>query len=193
MLLGDSSQSVGGVIRLVAPDETEDIAGRLEEALVDRGLLPSSVMTRGGLREALVDHFAILLFVLMAIALSAVLVGGLGLGTTLGLNVLDRTRELGILRAMGGDDGHIRRLVSIEGAAISGVSAVAAMLLSVPLTVAVTRAIGPHILRIELPLALSPIAAVAWCMLAAGITWIACRWPTSMAIRRPTRQLLARE
>ena len=42
-------------------------------------------------------------------------VGGLGLAGTMSLNVLERTREIGVMRAVGGSDGSVRLIVVFEG------------------------------------------------------------------------------
>lgn len=187
-----AAPSIGG-LRIIAPDHTAAIAARLEDALVARGWLPVYAMTRTALRRALIDHFAILLTVLLAIAIAALIVGGLGLATTLTLNVLDRTRELGILRALGADDHHLRGLILTEGLTLTALSVFTAALLALPLTLAVVRLIGPHTLHIALPFTLAPAGLALWITVAAAIGWIACRWPAALAMRCPTRQLLARE
>lgn len=180
-----------GALRLVTAGDASAVAGRLEDALVARGHFPVYSMTRGALREALVDHFAILVAVLSAIALAALLVGGLGLATTLALNVFDRTRELGVLRAIGADDRAIRRLVLVEGMALAGLALLAAIVLSWPLTWAMVRALGPHTLRIALPFTVSPVAIGGWALAAFLIGWLACRWPAGLAIKQTARRLLA--
>lgn len=180
-----------GALRLVTAGDASAVAGRLEDALVARGHFPVYSMTRGALREALVDHFAILVTVLSAIALAALLVGALGLATMLALNVFDRTRELGVLRAIGADDRAIRRLVLVEGMALAGLALLAAIVLSWPLTWAMARGLGPHTLRIALPFTVSPVAIGGWALAALLIGWLACRWPAGLAIKQTARRLLA--
>ena len=46
-------------------------------------------------------------------------VGGLGLMTTMSLNVLERRREMGVLRAIGATPAMVWRLVVAEGAFVA--------------------------------------------------------------------------
>ena len=48
--------------------------------------------------ESIKEYIGILIAVLMVMAGLTALVGGIGLAGTLGMNVLERTREIGILR-----------------------------------------------------------------------------------------------
>ena len=70
----------------------------------------------------------------MSLAGLTALVGGLGLANTMALNVLERSREIGILRSMGAGRPLLRRLVLAEGLAVALISAVFGILLALPLT-----------------------------------------------------------
>ena len=51
------------------------------------------------------DYIEVLIGVVVILALLTALVGSIGLAGTLSMNVLERTREIGILRAIGAYDG----------------------------------------------------------------------------------------
>lgn len=52
--------------------------------------------------------------VMYAISIVTILVGGIGLFSVLLISVRERVREIGIMKALGADDGHIRRLFLAE-------------------------------------------------------------------------------
>src|SRR5690349_20485005 len=81
---------------------------------------------------AQLDSMGILLMSMMVLV---ALVGGLGLAITLSMNVLERTREIGILRSLGVHNGVVRRVVTGEALVIALVSWLAAIPLSVPLAI----------------------------------------------------------
>jgi putative ABC transport system permease protein len=60
------------------------------------------------------------------------LIGGLGLASMMSLNVLDRTRELGIMRAIGATTQNVLQIILLEGAFIGALSWVLAVILSIP-------------------------------------------------------------
>ncbi len=61
-----------------------------------------------------------------------VLVGGLGLAGTMSMNVLERTREIGVMRAVGASDGAVLRVILVEGLLMAGLSWFLAIFLAVP-------------------------------------------------------------
>ena len=98
--LAGSSEAVG-VIRVSTDSQAPaDVAARIEDIIVDAGSMPALQFTRSALRQAMVDHFSILLALLLAASFSAIIVGGLALGTSMTLNVIERHREIGIVRAL---------------------------------------------------------------------------------------------
>jgi putative ABC transport system permease protein len=183
-----------GALRIVAtPGEAQAVATALEESLAARGWLPTYLMTRDTLRRAMVDHFLILLVLLGLAALAAVIVGALGLATSISLAVVERSREIGILRALGATPRIIFRLVLMESAAVAGASALLAAAFALPLSAVVGHVVGEHGLHLALPRVIAPWALAAWVVLAGIITLAAACWPARAAVRLPVRETLACE
>ena len=192
-VLGVSNVSGGARIVLRDGVDTARVAAELEEFLAVEGWFPAYLMTRDELRTAMVDHFMILLVVLVALALAAVLVGVLGLSTTMSINVLERQREIGVSKAMGASAWTVRRMILAEGAATTAASLVLALALSVPLSAFVGFIAGSHGLHVSLPYQTSIEAIFAWVLLASIATIVACLGPAEQAVRRPVRHLIAYE
>ena len=187
-------EGLAGVIRVVTdPDEEARLAGEIEEVIVAAGSMPAFLFTRPALRQAMVDHFAILLALLSAAALAAVVVGGLSLAASMGLNVLERTREIGVIRAVGARPAAVRRLILTEGYAIAFASVLLAGFLSVPLSAAVAYIVGHHGLHLTLPLVFSATGMIIWSVLVVVLTLIACIGPVRRAMRMPVCQAIAYE
>ena len=181
-----------GSARLTAMPGMEDqLATELEALLAERGLAPVYLMTRSELRQAMVDHFGILLAVLTAIALAAVLVGLIGLTTTMGLNLMERRREMGVLRALGGTPSRTRWIILLEGLFIALPSVAIAFLFSLPLTAAIGAAVGKHGLNVSLPFVLSPVTLLAWTILAVGATVLIGLLLARRVTAPPVRTLVA--
>ena len=97
--------------RLSAAAVADELTARLEAA----GIAVARTETADGQRAAYRAQFDTLVLLLMSLAGLTALVGGLGLGNTMALNVLERSREIGVLRALGARRPLLRRLVLAEG------------------------------------------------------------------------------
>jgi putative ABC transport system permease protein len=73
--------------------------------------------------------------------LLAVLIALLGIVNTLALSVYERTRELGLLRAVGMTRGQVRAMVRWESVVISFIGAIAGAVLGIGVGVALARAL----------------------------------------------------
>jgi putative ABC transport system permease protein len=76
------------------------------------------------------------------VAAIAILIGGLGMMSAMVMSVLERTREIGVLRAVGWSRGRILRMILGESVALSAVGGVLGVLLGAVLAWAVGQAPG---------------------------------------------------
>src|SRR5688572_26157706 len=117
--LGDAS----AMLRVKTRGERlELVAGVLEQALLDARLTPSFVNTRGDFRASLEEHFAVVTGVMKMIALASALVGAITLIATVSLGVLERAREIGVIRALGARPRAVVALFLVEGGAVAFLS-----------------------------------------------------------------------
>ena len=94
-----------------APGRAADVAPRLEDAAREAALVPNPLASvAGAVDEALGEVFGLF----DALAIVAVIVAALGIVNTLTVSVLERVRELGVLRAAGMTRGQVRRTVVVE-------------------------------------------------------------------------------
>ena len=73
----------------------------LERVLVAGGMQPLSISSKADSRFGFDQHMLMIYVFLVVMAFMLAAVGGLGLATTMSISVLERRRELGILRAIG--------------------------------------------------------------------------------------------
>jgi putative ABC transport system permease protein len=143
------------------------------------------------LRTAIGDHVGILIFALMAMAAVMAVVGMLGLGSTMSVNVVERTRELAVMKTIGATPGRITRMVVAEALFVGGLSFALAFTLSVPLTLLVDRLVGNLGFLAPLPLALVPGAALLWLALIALFSPLTTLLPARRAASLTVREALA--
>jgi putative ABC transport system permease protein len=87
------------------------LAERFERTFDGQGIVVQSLAEMRSQLDALVDGIVGALWALLAVGF---VVGGIGVGNTLTLNVLEQTRELGLLRLIGMTPGQVRKLVFCE-------------------------------------------------------------------------------
>lgn len=169
------------------------VAAELQARYEAAGVRVMRVETAGSVREGYRAQFNNLVFLIMGLAGLTALVGGLGLGNTMALNVLERSREIGILRSLGARRPLLRRLILAEGLAIALFSAGIAVVLALPLTAILDRVMGNSLLGSPLRFAFSPAAALGWLGLVLLIGLAACWLPAESAARMTVREALAYE
>jgi putative ABC transport system permease protein len=83
------------------------------------GYPTAKVQDRRELKAAVADAFNAMLGLVYALLGLAIVIAFMGIANTLGLSIVERTRELGLLRAVGMSRGHVRSMVRWEAAVIA--------------------------------------------------------------------------
>jgi putative ABC transport system permease protein len=137
------------------------------------GMRMSIRITSGSRRRALstawVPSVLGIFYVLLGLA---VIVSLFGIVNTLALSVLERTRELGMLRAVGMSRRQVRRMIRHESVVTALIGAVLGIAVGLFLAALATTALSDEGLRFALPLgsliAFTIVAAVAGVLAAIG-------------------------
>ena len=126
------------------------LAAALYERLEAQGLEVDSTHTTVSIQteNRLLFEVVVTFLVLMALLLAGV--GGLGLTTTMSINVMERVREVGVLRAIGASNSAVRWIVVAEGLAVAAVSWAVGAVLSVFLSPAFSNLLGVALIKIPL-------------------------------------------
>ncbi|HKF43788.1 MAG TPA: ABC transporter permease [Thermoanaerobaculia bacterium] len=165
----------------------------LEENLEREGIRPASLMSQSEARFAFDQHMLMIYVFLIVTSLVLGGVGGLGLATTLTLNVLERRREMGILRAVGASPRSVWWIVAAEGAAAALLAWAAAGLAAWPLSKALGSLMVKLLLRGGLDFSFEPAGPLAWLGVSLVLGIAASVLPARRASRGPVREALAYE
>lgn len=149
-------------VRLVGDTGSESVIAALEA----EGLTVASVMPTTEVKSAIDNHVFVFVAVLIALALLMAIIGILGLASSMSMSVIERTREFGIMKAIGASPAFVRRLVLTEGALTGAVGFVLAALIAIPFSVATGSTLGRLAFKLPLPLVISPTALVTWLVIA---------------------------
>lgn len=139
------------------------------------------------------EKINLVISVLLILAILTGLVGSIGLSGTLSLNVLERTSEIGILRAVGAYDKAISQLVVYEGLFTGLVSYVIGALLSFPVSILLGNMVNQAIFKSAAILTINPAGFLIWFALVILMSIIASLLPARNATRLTIREVLAYE
>jgi putative ABC transport system permease protein len=164
--------------------------GKIQTALaaenINIGVLISETMLEG----ATSGHVYIFIVSLITMAFVMAIVGVLGLMSSMGTSVIERTREFGIMRAIGAKSSTILRNIISEGVFIGLLSWLIAVILSLPLSSLIGSDIGVSAFSVPLGLIVSPIGLAGWFLIIVIGSIAASAFPAWQASRLTIRETL---
>ena len=187
----EMTNAVRIVMREHDKESITSITRDVEQALAAGNVSVKVTVSEALLGEAISGHVYIFIFALMLISTVMAVVGGLGLMSSMGTSVIERTREFGVMRAIGAKSKTILRNIISEGVFIGLMSWVIALPLSIPLTVGISYMIGMMSFRSPLPLTVSPTGLVIWFLILVIGSIAASAYPAQQASRLTVRETLA--
>ena len=176
--------------KLASPAEQDAIAVQLEERFQNAGLSSSNSSTQYSFFGKFTDVFDIILIVLIIMAGLLAIVGGLGLTGTMGMNVLERTREIGVLRAVGASNIAVRKVVVIEGIVVGLISWIMGAFLSGPSGRALAGAVIDAVLKADLSYRYSLSGLFIWLVIVVLIGVFSSLIPARKAVQLRVREVL---
>jgi putative ABC transport system permease protein len=188
---GDTSRPKG-----TTPQEAafqSELARQIKEYLDSRGLQVSSTETIASVRENVEYQVNIIVIFLAIMAVLIAVVGGLGLMGTMSINVLERTREIGVMRAVGASDGSVLKVFMVEGLFIGVLSWLIGAILSLPISKLLSHAVGVALTDAPLSYTFSTNGALLWLGVVLILAAMASFLPAWNASRLTVREVLAYE
>ena len=168
-------------------------AEELDKFLRDQGFkVRISEAGRASLDTAVESLDTLVVFLLIMAILTAV-VGSMGLTGTMGMNVLERTREIGIMRAIGADDRAVMRTVIAEGVFIGMISFGLAVILSIPFTYLLSTIVSLAVFQTPIDVVFTYSGYAIWLGLVLALSALASILPARNAARLTIREVLAYE
>ncbi|MGP4086079.1 ABC transporter permease [Streptomyces sp. KR55] len=179
------------VITDIHDERTRDaVAASVDDALTADGVDVALAASVNRSEAASAGHTGPVLMVLLVIALPLGLVGGIGLGSTMSSNILDRTREFGVMHAIGARPKAVRRIVVAEGVLLAVTSCVVAVAPALALTAFLGDGLGNLFMKTPLPFRISPLGVGVWVVLAVLGSMLATEAAASRASRITVREAL---
>jgi putative ABC transport system permease protein len=165
----------------------------LDGALEQAGVKAAGSAAKADGRYAFDQHMLMIYVFLLVMAAILAGVGGLGLATTMSLNVLERRREMGVLRAIGARPRTVLLIVVAEACATSLLAGALAGVVAWPVSRAVGHALVTLMFRSGVAFSFEPAGLLIWLLISLVLGAAASSLPAWHAARRPIREAIAYE
>jgi putative ABC transport system permease protein len=183
--------------RLVTSDHSLEgqrrISSEIDQYMRGLGYKVNNVQTGAEAQEQSAQMVNILVTFLLTMALLTAVVGSIGLTGTMGMNVLERTREIGVMRAIGAVDFAIIKSVVIEGSFIGFISWTLSVAASFPISFLLLKIISEAMINAPIQLTFTVSGMLIWLGVVIGLSIFASILPARSAARLTIREVLAYE
>ena len=165
----------------------------VRDVLERAGFETSATQTRSEIKTSIDTLFTTMLVFVSVMSLLLGFVGGLGLAGTMTMNVVERSREIGVMRAIGARDSAVLAVFLTEGLLIGLLAWAIGVLVSLPISKLLADALGQAF--VQRPLAFTPAldGILWWALVVAVLSITASLLPAWRASRLAVREVLAYE
>jgi putative ABC transport system permease protein len=173
------------------PAFTADVTRQLKDMYERHGLQVAMSETQAESRSTADWQFAIVIWMMLALSVIVALVGGLALMGALSIGVIERTKEIGVLRAVGARSRSILGIFVMEGLLQGLLSWLIAMPLSFLASPALANALGNTMFGATLDYQYNWSAVTIWLGTVLVISILSSILPARSATRISVRDSLA--
>jgi putative ABC transport system permease protein len=172
---GTSSAAVNSVI------------GTMGDKLFSLGLQPRFVKIND-LESSVTQPFIIITTTLYAMVALVIIVGSLGLFAVLAMNVVERRKEIGVMRSIGASSRDVMSVFTYEGLAIAALASVLGTIVSLPMT-AVFKVLVTYLL-VDINFTFSPLMVLLMWIILLIVAALSSLVPAASAARLKVGEVL---
>ena len=130
--------------------DVDEVHDALDAVVEDLPIV--TVQDKEGFADLIKQQVNQLLFMIYGLLALAVIIAVIGIVNTLGLSVIERTREVGLLRAVGLSRRRLRLMITLESIAIAVLGAVLGLVVGLLIGVALRQSLSEDLTVLSLPL-----------------------------------------
>lgn len=174
-------------------DQQKELAREISTLLKEKGYHILQAEAGLALIESTTIGLNIITIFLLIMALLTGIVGGIGLSGTMSINVFERIREIGIMRAIGASNPIIFRSVLLEGFFIGALSWLFSILLAIPMTKILCDSLSLALFDAVGLFAFTPRGVLIWLIVVTLLSTFSSILPAWNATKLTIREVLAYE
>ena len=167
--------------------DPETVKNDLDDAASDVPIV--AVYDKEEFSDSIRDQVNQLLYIIYGLLALAIVIAVFGIVNTLGLSVIERTREVGLLRAIGMSRARLRRMITLESVAIAVLGAVLGLGLGLVIGVTLRETLKDDLSSLALPLS----QLVVFLVIAVVVGVLAAVIPSIRASRMNVLEAIAEE
>ena len=145
-----ATERIGSVLAKIADGQDVDATQERVEAALE-AFPEAEVRSQQQLKDEIGDNVSQILGLFYALLAMSVIISAFGIVNTLTLSIHERTRELGLLRAVGMSRRDVRRMVRYESVITAAFGAVLGLVLGIFFAFVVAKALEDEGIRFSLP------------------------------------------
>ncbi|MFC7493375.1 MULTISPECIES: ABC transporter permease [unclassified Nocardioides] len=175
-------------VLIVFTDDSPGVQERLDEVVADLPIVTVKNQAEFSQEQREpIDQFVLMIFALLGLAL---IIAVLGIVNTLALSVIERTREVGLLRAIGLNRRQLRRMITLESVVIAVLGALLGVILGIGFGIALMYAVRDEGLEV---ISVPFVQLAVFLVLSVVIGVLAAVFPARRAARLDVLRAIATE
>jgi putative ABC transport system permease protein len=190
MTENDKAENIGIRSNASSFDESKKIAANIENALTANGLIVKDVTLKSIYKENVVEHLKIVTIMLILITILIIIVGGLSQISSMNINILERKRETGVLRALGMTDFNLYKTILGESLLLGFISWLISIVMAIPVSLFLGNNFCKIFLETNLDFKLSHQGIFLWLALLVIFSLVATVFPARKASKENLRDAL---
>ncbi len=171
--------------------EVNTITTQLKDQFEARGMKVRYTQTEIEIKQRAASQFSIFTSMLLALAIIVAVVGGIGLMGALSISVVERTKEIGVLRAVGARSRTIRSMFMLEGVLQGTISWTLSIGVSLLIARDVAGVLGHAVFSTELSYQYDWTGVLAWLIIVVVVSTLASIMPAHSATTVSVRESLS--
>lgn len=180
-------------VRMTSHDSafTTEVTRKLTETFARHNLKVAGTQTQADLRATFAWQFGLITSMLLALSVIVAIVGGIALMGALSIGVIERTKEIGVLRAIGARSSTILGIFIMEGSLQGIISWLFAIPLSLLVSPLAASQLGNVLFGATLDYQYNWIAVITWLVIVVLVSILASMLPSRAATQISVRDSLA--
>jgi len=191
LLWGPADDVLVTLVRTEPGYDVDDVADRAEKALKERGSDVAAI-TYSDISDMIGTVMSTVSAFLAGIAGISLLVGGVGVMNTMFTSVLERTKEIGVMKAVGAKNGHVWTIFLIESGLMGLVGGIVGTILGLGLSAVASFFIG-RFFGVDMAVVASWVLILVTLVGSFALGAFAGLWPARRAAKLPVVDALRYE